>query len=54
MLVGRRVSTVRLHVGCAKCHDDLSMGVKRDDAGLAWEFLAVTTGSDTGSSSPVG
>src|SRR6476660_5265612 len=30
-----------------KCHDDLSMGVKRDDASLAWEFLAVIGGSDT-------
>ena len=25
------------------------MGVRRDDAGFAWKFLAVTTGSDTGS-----
>jgi len=28
------MSAVRLQLGCFKCHDDLSMGVRRDDAGL--------------------
>ena len=37
-----------------KCHDDLSMGVRRDEAICLLEVLVAVTGSNTGSPSAVG
>ena len=49
LFAGQPVRDCRL-----KCHDDLSIGVGGDDAVFLLEVLVAVTGSNTGSSSPVG